>query len=211
MLTIRNTWVLSHNSWNIVFGMYAFSNREVEFSFNNFMYAQIGGVSMGSPFGPMLANIFVGFQENLLFERHWKPHVYLWNVDDTFSVFDSSEDAEVFHVQLSSLHPSSPFIVEVVSNIALPFLDVLAEGKEGSFIIGVYRKSTSTGLYTNWNSFVPKPRKISLFSNLVHRALMICSPDKFDKETENIYSIFNDNGMPSSARLNVKLNSSKLR
>lgn len=106
---------------------------------------------------------------------------------------------------------SSPFIVEVVSNIALPFLDVLAEGKEGSFITGVYRKSTSTGLYTNWNSFVPKPRKISLFSNLVHRALMICSPDMFDKETENIYNIFNDNGMPSSARLNVKLNSSKLR
>lgn len=105
MLTIRNTWVLSHNSWNIVFGMYAFSKRAVEFSFNNFMYAQIGGVSMGSPFNPMLANIFVGFQENLLFERHWKPHVYLWNVDDTFSVFDSSEDAEVFHVQLSSLHP----------------------------------------------------------------------------------------------------------
>lgn len=52
---------------------------------------------MGSPLGPMLANIFVGFHQSLLFERHSKPRVYLRYVDDTFSIFDSIDDANAFH------------------------------------------------------------------------------------------------------------------
>lgn len=45
----------------------------IGFIFNNIMYAQIDGDSKGNPLGPMLANIFVGFDENHLFERHRKP------------------------------------------------------------------------------------------------------------------------------------------
>ena len=44
------------------------ATRGVEFSFNNFMYKQIDGVAMGSPLGPALANIFVGFYEQKLFD-----------------------------------------------------------------------------------------------------------------------------------------------
>lgn len=68
----------------------------VELSFNNTMYAQIDWVSMGSPLGPVLANISCGFYEGLFFEKYSKPHVYLRYIDDTFSIFDSINDAEAF-------------------------------------------------------------------------------------------------------------------
>ena len=41
-----------------------FSTRGVEFSLNNQMYKQLDGVAMGSPLGPALANILVGFHES---------------------------------------------------------------------------------------------------------------------------------------------------
>lgn len=73
---------------------------------------------------------------------------------------------------------------------SLPFLNVLVERKDDSFITSVYRKRIFTGLYTR-NSFVPKSRKLNLIFTLAHRVL-ICSC-KLDCEMENIDSIFRDN------------------
>lgn len=64
------------------------------------------------------------------------------------------------------------------------------------FIISIYLKPTFTGLYTNWNSFVPVPRKINLISTLVHRALMICAPCTLNQEPEKIRCIFINNCFP---------------
>ena len=40
------------------------ATTSVEFSFNKIMYRQINGVGMGSPLGPALENIFVGYYES---------------------------------------------------------------------------------------------------------------------------------------------------
>ena len=37
------------------------ATTSIEFSFNNTMHKQIDGVAMGSPLGPILANMFVGY------------------------------------------------------------------------------------------------------------------------------------------------------
>ena len=43
--------------------------KSVEFSFNNVKYKQTDGVAMGSPPGPALADIFVGYYKKKAFYR----------------------------------------------------------------------------------------------------------------------------------------------
>ena len=62
--------------------MIEIATNSVSFSFNDVMH-QMHGISMGSPLGPILANIFVGFHERQLLEKFPKPYIYLRYVDDT--------------------------------------------------------------------------------------------------------------------------------
>ena len=76
----------------------------VEFSFDNIIYRQIDGVAMGSPLGPALANIFVGYYEKKRFSEISKPAVYFRYVDDTFVIFQNGKESEEFLIRLNSLH-----------------------------------------------------------------------------------------------------------
>ena len=168
----------------------------VEFSFNDVMYRQVDGVAMGSPLGPTLANIFVGYLEKHLFSTNTSPNVYLRYVDDTFVMFDRQSDIVDFHKVLNNLHPCLEFTCELEKNNTLPFLDVLVERTNDEFVTSVFRKPTFTGQYVRWNSFCEKRRKRNLVKTLVHRARMICSPPKLPAELEFIKSTLSKNGYP---------------
>ena len=172
------------------------ATSSVEFSFNNEMYRQKDGVAMGSPLGPALANIFVGFHEHQLFNCHQKPLVYFRYVDDTFAVFEKESECDIFLAKLNSLHQSLKFTFEKEENNSLPFLDVSVEKTEPGFLTSVYRKPTFSGLYTRWDSFCAKQIKINLINTLVHRALMICSEPKLNLELAEIKSTLINNGYP---------------
>lgn len=122
-----------------VFGILAFRSRLL------LIIYMPKSVLMGSSLGPVLANIFVGFYESFLFKKCHKPHVYLHSVDDMFPIFDSINDAMVFHIQLNSLHPSLQITMEMENDCTLPFLDVF-EHKDGLFITSVYFESGTDGL-----------------------------------------------------------------
>ena len=121
------------------------ATTSVEFSFNNIMYRQIDGVAMGSPLGPALANIFVGYYESKFFNEILKLTVYCCYVDDTFSLFHKEIEFQNFLNCLNSLYPSLKFTNEIETNNSLPFLDVLVTKSNNKFITSVYRKPTFTG------------------------------------------------------------------
>ena len=170
----------------------------VEFSFNDIMYKQTDGVAMGSPLGPALANIFVGYYEEKLFSQKSKPSTYFRYVDDTFAMFRNEEESDNFFKQLNCLHPSLKFTFEKEKNNCLPFLDVNVERTATGFETSVYRKPTFTGQYLRWESFSPTKQKTNLISTLVHRALMICTKSKLNEEIKHIKNILLDNGYPES-------------
>ncbi|XP_046860166.1 uncharacterized protein LOC124453391 [Xenia sp. Carnegie-2017] len=79
--------------------------KGVEFSFDDTMYKQIDGMAMGSPLGPVLANIFVGYHECKMLASSDCPDV-LWYkryVDDTFSLFHNDRNRALFLNKLCSL------------------------------------------------------------------------------------------------------------
>ena len=98
------------------------------------MYQQIDGVAMGSPLGPALANIFVGYSESLLFRRVKKQPMYYRYVDDTFAILDGESDCDEFLHQLNSLHLSLRFTLKKKVYQFFSFLDVQVE-KVGSKLI----------------------------------------------------------------------------
>ena len=54
-------------------------------------YDQIDGVAMGSPLGPVLANLFMGVMEDMWLNEYSGPPVLFYKryVDDIFCVFES--------------------------------------------------------------------------------------------------------------------------
>ena len=72
------------------------ATSSVEFSFNDIMHRQIDGVAMGSPLGPALFNIFVGYYESKLFQTTSKPEMYYRYMDDTCVVFSNEAECDLF-------------------------------------------------------------------------------------------------------------------
>ena len=68
----------------------------MKFSFNNQMYKQLNSVEKGSPLGPKLWNIFVGFHESRLFDNIVEPGLYFRYVDDAFALIRSELDCDHF-------------------------------------------------------------------------------------------------------------------
>ena len=63
----------------------------VQFTFNGEIYRQKDGIAMGSPLGPILADIFMSKLENTILEdKIGQLTAYSRYVDDTFCVVDDS-------------------------------------------------------------------------------------------------------------------------
>ena len=168
--------------------------------FNGNYYQQIDGVAMGSPLGPTLANIFLGFNEKKWLDdcpSQIKPSYYRRYVDDIFVLLPDVTRLEEFRSYMSEKHPNINFTSEEESHNSLPFLDVHVRRNNNKYITSVYRKPTFSGVYTNYDSFIPASYKSSLLSTLLYRAFSICSSwDRIHTEFETIRSVMLRNGFP---------------
>ena len=87
--------------------------------------------------------------------------------------------------------------METEINHKLAFLDILVTNENGKFITNIHRKSTFTGLFLNFSSFVPNYFKFGLISTLVDRAYKICcNKITFDKELVRIREFLGKNLYP---------------
>ena len=155
--------------------MLTLCTKNVHFTLNNEIYIQNDRVAMGSPLGPILANVFMVELENTLVPR-LHQHVKKWRlyVDDTFAYVKNESFDSVLTI-LSSFHLNISFTYEKENSSQLPFLDVLFIRNGTHLDTTVYRKDTHNDLYLYWDAFAPVSWKRGTLRTLVKRAYLVCS------------------------------------
>ena len=104
------------------------------FTFVNKMHVQVDGVMMGSPRGPLFANIFMSELENTIIPTlgnkvlHWKQYV-----DYTFAFIKPDTANEIQHI-LNFFHEKIKFTYEYEQSNTISFVDVLVTRSNLSLI-----------------------------------------------------------------------------
>ena len=161
------------------------------FQFDGQLYEQTDGVAMGSPLGPLMANVFMCHLEDKLARDGMIPSLYKRYVDDTLARMPNNVAAAEFLTTLNGLHPSLKFTMEVPSDNMIPFIgiEIIKNGTE--LETRVYRKPTNTGLLLHFQSHVDKRYKTGLLKTVLLRAYTLSSrTEAFNEECDKLRSIF---------------------
>nr|CAH8825262.1 unnamed protein product [Trichobilharzia regenti] len=160
----------------------------VQFMFNNGFYRQVDGVAMGSPLGPLLADIFLAKLENGPLKDTIKGlDYYCRYVDDTFIGCDRNLNKQELLNAVNSVYPTIQFTCEEEDNNSLPFLDVLLTmNTDGYLQRKLFRKKTWTGQYTHFHSFTWIQHKRNLVKCLSYRIKRICSEECTKEEIHKL-------------------------
>ena len=135
---------------------------------------------MGSPLGPLFANIFMANFEKVHMNELKNLGINIWlrYVDDIFATLNKPDDVNNILQFLNSRHPNIKFTIEKegekVKN-SLPFLDTRVIRNVDKYITTVYHKPTFTGVYLNWKSLTARKYKIGLINCLLNRIWRICN------------------------------------
>ena len=155
------------------------------------MKLQTDGVMMGSPLGPLFANIFMCELENRVIPTlTGKISNWVRYVDDTFGLIKIGEEIHVQN-ELNKYHPNIQFTQEIEKDGMISFLDVAIKRCGGTIETSVYRKETNTDVYIHWKAHAPSSWKIATLKNLIQRATRICSTEQALKnELEHLKNVF---------------------
>lgn len=161
------------------------------FQFNGALYEQTDGVAMGSPLGPLLANVFMSSIEDTLERQRKLPSYYRRYVDDTLTVMPDLATATTFLHTLNSAHTSVKFTMEVEKNSKLPFLGTELLNHAPRIETKVYVKPTNTGLLLHYQSHVDNRYKRSLLKTMLDRAHRLSSSwAHFSDECDRLKKVF---------------------
>ena len=161
---------------NVMIDLLLLCIKHVHLTLNGDIHIQLDGVAMGSPLGPLLANVSMCSLEEAIVPTlkdclvHWKRYV-----DDTHAYIEP-EKIDYVMKKLNTYHQQIQFTYELEKYQRISFLDVsIRRLTNGKLKTTVFRKETNTDIYMNWNSHAPMQWKIGTLKNLVKVSIIICS------------------------------------
>ena len=128
--------------------------RKPSFMFNDLLYKQIHGVTMGASLGRSRLNAFLSYHEKSGQTIIPNDLSKFFN-DVMWMVFLHFRNSHLKYFQdfLNSRHINMSFFLETEKKNELSFLDFEYTCKQGKFTATFYRKSTFSGTYSNFESF----------------------------------------------------------
>ena len=134
---------------------------------------------MGSPLGPVLANILTVELKRNVTPALWND-ISLWNryVDHTICFISLTFINKVLET-LISYNKSVKITIEVERENKILFLNVLVIRNYSLISSKVYCKNTNTDIYKNQKPFASNSWKWRTLKTLVNRASSICLIDKY--------------------------------
>ena len=154
---------------------------------------QVDGVAMGSPLGPVLADLFmIELEKAVLPElteciKYWKGYV-----DDTISFVKLGAIDHII-TKLNSFHKNIQFTFEEEDKGTLPFIDFLIQRNSNSVVKTIFRKPTNNDIYLNSNTLAPDTWKRKTLKTLVESAYIVCSVNELlQKELKYLVKAFHE-------------------
>ena len=144
---------------------------------------------MGSPFSPIVANLYIEYlEQKALSTAPHPPSSGCRYVDDIFGIHTEA-NKQGFLQHINSVDPAIRFTVEDnKEDGSIPFLDTIFKPEaDGNLSITMYRKPTHTDQYLQWDSHHHLSAKFSVIQTLSHRTSTVCSkPELLQKEKEHL-------------------------
>ena len=126
----------------------------------------------------------------------WKTALVISNqlfIDDLLMIHFHYFDQRITlrNLQIISINNrKTKFTSEIEEIGSLSFLDIKISRENNKFVTSVYRKPTFSGVFTNFESFIPDIYKRGLIETLLHRSFRLCSNyENFHQEIESLKSI----------------------
>ena len=133
---------------------------------------------MASALGPALANAFLCNDEIKWLRECPVAYALIFYkryVDDIFVLLKTENHVNNLLFYLNCKHPNIRFICEIEKDRSLAFLDIDVYRGNNKFETSAHRKSTFSGVYTNYRSFIATEYKSSLITTLLYRSFTIVS------------------------------------
>ena len=118
-------------------------------------------------------------------------------VDDIFLMFEHKDHVKKFLRYVNSRHRNIQFTCEEESNDKISFLDISITRSKNKLMTSLYRKKTFSGVYMNYNSFLPTNYKKGLIDTLLFRSYNICADYSIlHNEIKYLKTILQKNSFP---------------
>ena len=99
---------------------------------------------------------------------------YRRHVDDIFVLFRKEKQLKLFLNYFNSCNKNIKFTFEKETSNKLSFLNIEISRDKNQFITSVYCKPTFSGVFSHFNSFIPRGYKFNLVSTLIFRCYSVC-------------------------------------